>query len=372
MELQAETAKLPAVGVLRWAVLLAFSFRAQWFYFVIPTAYLVTNWLMLSRLPSYRTAPVLAVLMDLLSFALPVGLIVMLILRLTQYVAIEKPESPIRALGSDIAALITKPRLIINALPVFAAMVFFNKAMIELKPAIPAINPFSWDATFMAWDRALHFGIDPWVILQPLLGYDYVTFAINMAYNFWFVALFSAWMWFGFQKNANELRTRFFLSYMLAWWIGGGLLAIAFSSAGPVYYDELGLSPNPFTGLFAYLNAADTRIPLWFLDTQQMLWDGYMGKIPALGIAAMPSMHNASAVLFALAFRQVSKGLGWFFTGYAAIILVGSVHLGWHYAVDGYAGIAIAAASWWVAGHAARWFMGRPATRQFNEGLASL
>ena len=348
------------------------SFRAQWFFFFIPVLYLFSNWLMLQRLPSHGHAPVLLVLLDLLSFALPVGLIVMVIVRLVQYVVVIRPESPIKALGADIASLVMRPKLLINALPVLAAMVFFNKAMIELKPAIPAINPFAWDQSFMQLDRWLHFGVDPWVILQPLLGYDYVTFAVNMAYNFWFVALFSAWFWFGFQRQAGELRTRFFLSYMLAWWIGGGLLAVMFSSAGPVYYDELGLSPNPYQGLFTYLNAADTRIPLWFLDTQQMLWDGYIGKIPALGISAMPSMHNASAVLFALAFRQVSKGLGWFFTGYAVVILVGSVHLGWHYAIDGYAGVLIAGFSWWLAGHLARWCGQLPAMQRYNQGLAAL
>ncbi len=352
--------------------LLVQSFRAQWFFFAIPALYLFSNWLMLRSLPSHGTAPVHLVLLDLLSFALPVGLIVMLVLRLIHYAVVIKPESPIRALAADIVALATRPKLIINALPVFAAMVFFNKAMIELKPAIPAINPFAWDMTFMEWDRALHFGFDPWVILQPLLGHDIVTFAINLAYNFWFVALFAAWFWFGFQKQAGELRARFFLSYMLAWWIGGGLLAVMFSSAGPVYFDELGLAPNPYTELFAYLNDADTRIPLWFLDTQQMLWDGYTGKGPALGISAMPSMHNASAVLFALAFRHVSKGLGWFFAVYAVVILLGSVHLGWHYAIDGYAGIAIAAFSWWVAGFMARWFTARPVAKRYDIELGRL
>jgi hypothetical protein len=356
----------------RVGALVVQSFRAQWFFFIIPALYLASNWLLLSRLDSYRPAPVFLVLLDLLSFALPVGLIVMIILRLGYYVLVLKPQSPIRAIGADLAGLVMRPALIINALPVFAAMVFFNKAMIELKPAIPAINPFSWDVAFMELDRVMHFGIDPWVILQPVLGFDYVTFAINMAYNFWFVALFSAWFWFGFQKQASELRMRFFLSYMLAWWIGGGLLAVLFSSAGPVYYDELGLSPNPYTGLFAYLNDADTRIPLWFLDTQQMLWDGYTGKGPALGISAMPSMHNASAVLFALAFAHVSKGLGRFFAAYAVVILIGSVHLGWHYAIDGYAGVLIALFSWWAAGHLARFFVSRPATARYNEGLASL
>ena len=348
------------------------SFRAQWFFFLIPVVYLFTNWLMLSRIEGYREAPVLAVLTGLLSFTLPVGLIAMLVLRLVQYAVVIKPESPLKALGADIASLVKRPALIINALPVFTAMVFFNKAMIELKPAIPAIMPFTWDVTFMEWDRALHFGVDPWVILQPILGYDLVTFGINLAYNFWFVALFGAWFWFGFQRNAGELRARFFLSYMLAWWIGGGLLAVMFSSAGPVYYDELGFSPNPYTELFAYLNDADTRIPLWFLDAQQMLWDGYTGKIAALGISAMPSMHNASAVLFALAFQHVSKGLGWFFGIYAVVVLLGSVHLGWHYAVDGYAGIAIAGFSWWLAGLMARWFTTRPLAQRYNEGLASL
>jgi hypothetical protein len=224
----------------------------------------------------------------------------------------------------------------------------------------------------MEWDRLMHFGVDPWVLLQPVLGHEVITFAINLAYNFWFLALIGAWFWFGFRRDASELRARFFLSYMLAWWIGGGLLAVAFSSAGPVYYGRLGLTPDPYAALFAYLNDADTRIPMWFLDAQQLLWDGYTGKSAALGISAFPSMHNASAVLFALAFWKVNRGIGWFFTIYAAVILVGSVHLGWHYAVDGYAGIVIALASWWAAGLLARMFTGTAQHRRYNEGLASL
>ena len=352
--------------------LFALSFRAQWILFVLPSVYLFTNWLMLSRLESHGTASVLLLLISLLTFSLPVGIIVLLLLRFFQYAVIEKPVSPARTFAAEARSLVVRPVRIINALPVLVAMIFFNKAMVELKPAIPKINPFSWDVSFMEWDRALHFGIDPWVILQPLMGYDHVTYLTNIAYNFWFVALFGAWYWFGFRNQASELRTRFFLSYMLIWWIGGGLLAVLFSSAGPVYYDELGLSPNPYTGLFAYLNDVDSRIPLWFLKTQKMLWDGYMGTGPQLGISAFPSMHNASAVLFALAFWRVSRTMGIIFTVYAGVILAGSVHLGWHYAIDGYAGIVIALACWWIAGPVARWYTGLAATRRFNEGLASL
>jgi membrane-associated phospholipid phosphatase len=48
------------------------------------------------------------------------------------------------------------------------------------------------------------------------------------------------------------------------------------------------------------------------------------------------------------------------------------VHLGWHYAVDGYAGLALAAACWWLAGFVARWHHTWPATQRLNESLAAL
>lgn len=367
-----DTAVIAQSRLRRALGVLAQSFAAQWIFYVLPAAYLFSNWLLLRQVPNHGTARVYDVLVALLTFTVPVGVIVMLLLRMVQYVAIEKPESPAKALVADIVELAARPSRLINGIPLFAAMLFFNKAMVELKPAIPQIKPFRWDTTFMQLDRSLHFGIDPWVLLQPIMGFDYVTFAVNMAYNFWFIALFSAWFWFGFAKQASELRTRFFLSYMLVWWIGGGLLAVAFSSAGPAYYSSIGLSPDPYAPLMAYLYDVDSRIPIWALKTQQLLWDGYTGKEAALGISAFPSMHNASAVLFALAFRQVSRGMGLVFTIYAVVILVASVHLGWHYAVDGYAGIVLALVCWWVSGPVSRWFTRLATTRRYNEGLASL
>ena len=73
-----------------------------------------------------------------------------------------------------------------------------------------------------------------------------------------------------------------------------------------------------------------------------------------LGISAMPSMHTAAALLFALAGWHLNRKLGIALFIFTGMILLGSVHLAWHYAIDGYAGIAIALIAWWVSGIVAR------------------
>jgi hypothetical protein len=52
--------------------------------------------------------------------------------------------------------------------------------------------------------------------------------------------------------------------------------------------------------------------------------------------------------------------------GFWCLILVGSVALGWHYAVDGYIGAAIALLFWHVAGWAVKRSRGQQSTRRFG------
>ena len=85
----------------------------------------------------------------------------------------------------------------------------------------------------------------------------------------------------------------------------------------------------------------------------------------------MPSMHNATAVLFALLGWQVSRAHGIALTFFAILIFIGSIHLGWHYAIDSYAGIAIACVTWWVAGKIATWTHNRPAALAYRDRYAS-
>ncbi len=348
------------------------SFAAQWPIILIPSICLLYNAIMFRGLPAKDFEPVYYVLLEIITTMVPVGIGVALIVRFLQYIFVIKPESPFRALVKDVVGIVTRPAAIINALPVIVAVTLYNKAFLDLKPLIPYLNPFKWDETFIQLDRTLHFGIDPWRLLQPLMGYDYVTFAACLLYNLWFIALFGTMIWLAFQKNVSELRTRFFLSYMLVWWIGGALMAVYFSSAGPCYIGRLGITPDPYADLMSYLRDVNTRLPIWSLPTQDLLWDGYIGKSDPLGISAFPSMHNANAALFALTFWRINKFMGWFFTAYAAIILVSSVHLAWHYAVDGYAAILLSIVCWWLCGYAAAWLHRRPTMKQHNAEMAAL
>jgi hypothetical protein len=55
-------------------------------------------------------------------------------------------------------------------------------------------------------------------------------------------------------------------------------------------------------------------------------------------------------VLFTLVGWQANRRLGMTFLAYTILSFLGSVHLGWHYAVDGYVSAAGVVAIWLFAG----------------------
>jgi hypothetical protein len=351
---------------------LAASFGAHALLFVIPALYLITNEVMLASLVEPQRATWTAMIVSMVTISLPAALVTLFFVRLLVYAFVLKPPSPTAALITDTFHLLRSPQRFINGLPVLIAMVMFNKAMLDLKPSIPALVPFAWDEAFMSLDRILHLGRDPWIWLDKALGFPLLTLAVNFIYCFWFLAMFTFWFWFAFQDGYSTLRIRFFLTWMLTWWIGGGLMALCFSSAGPAYYSALGLSPDPFASLMSYLRDVNQIYPIWALDTQDMLWRGYAVKdIPFLGISAFPSMHNATAAIIALAAFKLNRSLGLALTCYGVLILLGSVHLGWHYAVDGYAGVLIAMFAWWLAGPIVRRWDRTEWVRQFDASMSS-
>jgi membrane-associated phospholipid phosphatase len=132
----------------------------------------------------------------------------------------------------------------------------------------------------------------------------------------------------------------------------GNLTAILISSVGPCFYAHIVPGPDPYAGLMQYLSSADRQIPVLALQVQHALWSDHAHGIgsTALSISAMPSMHVGSATLLALFGWRLSRTVGFALTIFAVLIMLGSVHLGWHYAIDGYVAALGAALIWFTTG----------------------
>jgi len=239
----------------------------------------------------------------------------------------------------------------------FHSVVTFTPLMISfagLKDQIPHIVPFSWDKTFTHWDRLLGLGALPWQRLQPVVGHPAITTALNFNYDLWFIVMFVCLFWQAFSAKGGLLRQQFLIAFAFAWFIGGNVLAVVFSSAGPCFYGHI-FHHDPYAAQMAYLRATSLHWPVWSVQVQDTLWQSYVTGAGAVsGISAMPSMHVMSSVVMALLAMRISRWLAAIVWIFAGLIVIGSVALGWHYAVDSIAGAGLALVFWHLAGAVAR------------------
>lgn len=261
-----------------------------------------------------------------------------------------KPESPISWAAEQLRAPEVRKTFLLS-LPVLAICVAIIPAFSTVKSMIPMFAEYDWDATFIEWDRALFFGYDAWVLLQPVLGYPLVTAGVAVIYHLWMLLLYAGVLFMAWSPAVEQnTRRKFFLTYCMAWPIVGGLMATYFASVGPVFVEPI-LGITDFQGQMAYLRAANEQVPIMVLDVQDMLIEGYDASDRGLGkgISAMPSMHVAICVLYWLAAREISPAHSRFFFWFMVAIWIGSVHTAYHYAVDGLVSLIAVAALWWLA-----------------------
>ncbi|MEM7598345.1 MAG: phosphatase PAP2 family protein [Pseudomonadota bacterium] len=287
-------------------------------------------------------------LINLLQLQVPLFLIILFFWRFGWMVIKVRPRRPIQWFLNDLKEIVLDRHRIFCGAVAFVTMCLFAGTFTVAKDLIPVIHPFAWDETFAVWDRVLHFGQDPWRLIWPLTGSPYVTTAINAAYHLWLMLAYFLIFVACFNVSRHDKHRTYLLADVTCWIVGGNILATIFSSVGPVYYQAMGYGTD-FRPLMDQLYAFNEVSPVWALPLQEMLIDGYLNDGPVKGISAMPSMHVASTVMMTLYAFSVSRVWGWIMTVFAALILVGSVQLGWHYAIDGYVSIVLALGIYWVA-----------------------
>lgn len=322
--------------------------------------------------PDAITVSFIGVVGGILEVSVLLTLTAIVLQRFLHLVMFAKPDRPIAYFSSDLLGYIFNARRWATGLPMALALLPFMYVYAIFKYNIPVLVPFSWDQTFERWGRSLHSGSHLWEWLAPLLSNVTVTSVLSINYILWGAFLWGTMVALGFSGRNDKLRTRFFLTFMLTWSFGGTLLATIFSSAGPCFWQHLHLPGNPYGGVMENLYQSNTHLPLGIVQTQKILWDGYAHHTLIAGISAMPSMHNATALLLALTAVHFGRMIATVMWTHCVLVFIGSVWLGWHYAVDGYVAFAITGFFWWLSKSIAAWWHSLSFVKDFDIVLAEL
>lgn len=258
------------------------------------------------------------------------GAVGMILLRLVGY-ARRGIDSPIAALRADDWSRLVTFLGGILLIGMQMAVLMWTKTM------MPLVAGFWADPGLAELESDL-FGGDLWQVTQLLP--DWASIALDRTYVTWapvkFAVLFGLLL-----APASARKGRLMLTYflMVAAAALGQYLA---PSGGPIFYELIGHGDR----------FADMPIEPWAATTRDFLWADYLrggGQLGG-GISAMPSLHVAIAAWCALVLHRYWPRLAFVGWAYAFVIFVGSVHLGWHYALDGIVSFALLIIAYAVAG----------------------
>lgn len=233
-----------------------------------------------------------------------------------------------------------------RAFLVLMACNLFFLTFTMVKTSLPHAVPFWADPPLAALDRALHFGTDPYVLTHAVGGWIPPGAAMVLYMGVWLVpAMYLPVILVLFDADRDRVG-RFLLLYGVGWALLGSVLALAGMSAGPVFYDQL-MGGSRFAGLDAALATSGIAAST-VGEVQRFLWEVHASGTQGVGsgISAFPSVHVGMACVVSLYLYERARWLAPLALAVVAAFQFLSVHLGWHYAVDGYASIAVILATW--------------------------
>jgi hypothetical protein len=253
--------------------------------------------------------------------------------------------APAKGLRASLRRWAVAPETMAGLL-LFAAMLIFMGVFLSAKTMLTDIVPFFADPYLANLDFALH-GADPWHYALLLVPAGLTRTLEALYFGVWALLLPASMLAALWMPKLRPVRSRYLWSMLIVWTLLGNVLAAALMSAGPVFFSKVAGDPR-FDTLVAFLtqNSSGHGWPYFYL------WKSHLsGNVDAgAAISAFPSMHLANATMFVLLAGHIHKGLKWAAIVYCAIVLFGSVFLGWHYAVDGYFAIAATIAIWKLVG----------------------
>ena len=222
-------------------------------------------------------------------------------------------------------------------LVVLAAMM---QTYMVLKVSFPKMIPFYADPMIADIDTLL-FRQDPWRITHAFFGPSVTRFLDFFYTTPCLMVAFAMTIWVSFSKDRAFSR-KSVLAITMCWLLGGFWIAAALSSAGPIYMAHF-YGDSRFSELTSVLPQDLTAT-----QTQAYLLENFGIAGFGKGISAMPSMHNATSFLLIwMIYDRFGNGWQlWSANVFGGIVFVASVHLGWHYALDGILSALIVTLIW--------------------------
>ncbi|MGV8936189.1 MAG: phosphatase PAP2 family protein [Allorhizobium sp.] len=267
-------------------------------------------------------------------FAIAVPLIIMV--TLAALAAARRAASPTRFM---ITHLQSSGRQLLAVVILSIAML---SAFTTIKTNIPNLVNFYADPYLAAIGNAIHGG-ELWKVTHRVP--ESVGWLVDIVYSrIWFGIVFGNLLIVAVvERGPRFLR---YVSTMTAVVIiNGTILALAFSSVGPIFYQDF-FGTAHFTGLTDTIRAnpfiGDVPLYARYLLQSYETHSAMLGT----GISAMPSVHVSLGALTAWYLTSLGRTgavLGW---ALALFTLFGSVYTGWHYALDGYAAIILVSVYW--------------------------
>jgi hypothetical protein len=236
---------------------------------------------------------------------------------------------------------------------VFAVLMVHTYGWIKL--TVPVFHPRLFDAELWDLDQHLFLGYSPTVFLLTIFRRILPAFDWSYA-NIFFASLVIGFTYF---LSAPDRRLRVaFADGNSAMWITGAWLYLAIPSIGPAYrFPDVWLEYNrmlPVTQHFQLMLIRNYQAML------RLAAGGSEQIMVIYGVAAFPSLHVAFQTYAFLWMRKLWRYGEFVFGFFLFVIFLGSMVTGWHYLVDGVAGMVLAALCYWGA---RRWAFPPPSDR---------